>query len=235
MRQRATAFLLTAGLLCLLPGAGLALTPYSQNFESYALPSPGGLLGDGWVVYGNVFGYDWGWWYGYGTFAAPNDGAAFCAIVAGEGIDAQCLSVYSDYNNGSHANGIIESNVFQEQPIGAGDVGEVWTFGFMAKHGNLGGQSTAAAFIKTLNPAAGWAQTNLLKADMTSIPSTWNWYTISIFIDPSLAGQILQFGFVNYARLYEPSGIFYDNVAFSTGSPVRTESNSWGGVKNLYR
>ena len=36
----------------------------------------------------------------------------------------------------------------------------------------------------------------------------------AIYIDPSLAGQILQFGFVNVATYYQGSGIFYDNVSF---------------------
>ena len=235
MRRRATASLIAALLICVIPVAGQALTPYGQDFEGYALPAPGALLGDGWVVYGNVFGYDWAWWYGYGTYPAPNDGAAFCAVVAGEGIGAQCLSVYSDYNNASHANGIIESNVFQEQTITAADMGQTWTFTFQAKHGNLTGSSTAAAFIKTLNPAAGWATTNNIKFDTTYIPGSWLPYSVSIAIDPSLVGQILQFGFVNYARLYEGSGMFYDEVSFSNAGPVRTENASWGGVKSLYR
>lgn len=235
MRNRVTAVLAAAMLICMVPMASYALAPYGQDFEGMSLPAPGALLGDGWLVYGNVFGYDWSWWYGYGSFPAPNDGAAFCAIVAGEGIDAQCLSVYSDYNNANHADGIIESNVFQEQTIAAGDVGQVWTFNFQAKMGNLTGSSTAAAFIKTLNPSAGWVTTNFITADMTSIPTTWTEHTLTIAIDAGLVGQILQFGFMNYARLYEGSGVFYDDVQFYTGGPVQGEDSSWGGVKALFR
>ena len=67
--------------------------------------------------------------YGYGVFPAPNSGPpfAFCTIAAGEGgpaQGAQQLVVFSDYNNVDHGVGnIIESNVFQEQTIDAGDVG----------------------------------------------------------------------------------------------------------------
>ena len=235
MRARTASILGAAMLVCLLPAASQALAPYGQDFESLPLPSPGGLLGDGWLVYGNVFGYDWGWWYGYGPFPAPNDGAAFCAIVAGEGIGGQCLSVYSDYNNGNHADGIIESNVFQEQIVTAEDVGETWTYSFQAKLGNLAGSTTAAAFIKTLDPGAGYAMTNYITADMTTIPTTWSAHTLTITIDAGLVGQILQFGFVNHARLYEPSGVFYDDVQFYTGTPVPSEESSWGGVKSLFR
>ena len=59
-----------------------AVTPYNQDFESLALPSPGGLLGDGWLVFGNVYDAGGNYQYGYGPFPAPNDGAAFSAIVA---------------------------------------------------------------------------------------------------------------------------------------------------------
>ena len=57
--------------------------------------------------------------YGYGTFPAPNDGAAFCAVNAAQGGPEQGdrqLSIYSDYNNTDHAKGHrIESNVFLQE------------------------------------------------------------------------------------------------------------------------
>ena len=52
--------------------------------------------------------------------------------------------------------------------------------------------STAAAFIKTLNPAAGWALTNFVTVDMTAIPSTWAGYSVSLTIDASLVGQVFR-------------------------------------------
>lgn len=237
MKTRATVIVAIAAMICLLPLASQALTPYGQDFESMALPSAGALLGDGWLVYGNVFGPDWSWWYGYGTFDAPNDGAAFCAIVAGEGEDAQCLSVYSDYNNADQADGIVDALVFQEQTITAGDVGHTWTFAFDAKLGNLAGSTTADAFIKTLNPNNGYAETNHITLDMTSIPTTWNAYSMTITIDAALEGQILQFGFESFCRNYEGSGVFYDNAQFyyPEDQPVATENKTWGGVKALFR
>ena len=194
---------------------------------------------DGWLVFANVFGPDWGYWYGYGPFPAPNDGFGFCAIADGEGNGAQGvqqLVVFSDYNNADHGNGaFIESNTFQEQIIGPGDVTETWVFEFQAKMGNLELGSTALAFIKTLDPNAGWATTNFITVDMTATPAQWTDYSITIDIDPTLDGQILQIGFQNVATNYEGSGVFYDNVNLTIGGPVATEEMSFGGVKSLFR
>ena len=38
-------------------------------------------------------------------------------------------------------------------------------------------------------------------------------------IDPSLVGQMLQFGFANRASSFEPSGVFYDNVVTVLEAP----------------
>jgi hypothetical protein len=236
MRNQAKVFLALAILVCLVPASGLALEPYYQNFETLNQADTGALAADGWLVYGNVFGLDWSYWYGYGPFAAPNDGAAFCAIATGEGQGAQALSVYSDYNNTNHPSAYIQSLVFQELPIGPGDVGETWTFEFDAKMGNLAGSSTAQAFLKTLDPGNGYATTNEFYLDMTAIPTTWGTYQLSIVIDPALDGQLLQIGFLNIATNYEPSGVFYDNInLYISGSVVPTEETSWGEVKSLFR
>jgi hypothetical protein len=218
MYKRAMAVFTAAALACLIPAAGLALTPYSQDFEGLVLSDPDALGNDGWLVFGNVFDPGGAYLYGYGPFAAPNGTNAFCDIVTGEGgaeQGTQQLVVYSDYNNLDHGAGdLIESNVFHEQTIAAGDVGTIWEFAFQAKLGNIGGSSTAQAFIKTLDPGSGYALTNFITADMTSIPVTWSGFSLYIRIDASLEGQILQFGFMNTATNYEPSGIFYDNVIF---------------------
>ena len=239
MKTRATAFFAAAALVCLIPTAGLALMPYNQDFEGLNQADTAALGNDGWLVFANVFGPDWAYWYGYGTFPAPNDGFGFCQIASGEGNGAQGaqqLVAFSDYNNADHANNAhIESNVFQERIVGPGDVSETWVFEFHAKMGNLEGSSTALAFIKTLDPSAGWATTNYITVDMTAIPASWGAYSISIVIDPSLDGQIMQFGFSNMATLYEGSGVFYDNVRFYPTGPVATEDMSFGAVKSLFR
>ena len=213
--------ILAGVLLCVVPTTSRAdLAPYSQDFEGLVQADPAALANDGWLIFANVFGPDWSYWYGYGPFQAPNGGPGFCGIDVGQGgpdQGAQQLVVYNDYNNGNHGDGsnaIIEANVFHEQTIGAADVGNTWVFEFDAKRGNIAAATTAAAFIKTLDPAAGYAMTNFIRVEMTNIPDTWDRYSISISIDPSLQGQLLQFGFVSWASRYEGSGIFYDNVVF---------------------
>ena len=239
MKTRVNVFVAVAALLCLVPAVVFALSPYTEDFESLNQSDPGALGAAGWLVYGNVFAPGGAYLYGYGVFPAPNDGAAFCAIVSGEGGGAQGsqqLSVFSDYNNGDHANGnIIEALVFQEQNIAAGDVGETWEFTFDAKMGNLEGSSTALAYIKTLDPNAGYATTNYITADMTSIPATWGTYSLQITIDASLDGQLLQIGFENQATNYEGSGVFYDNLDLRPTNVVPADDTSWSDMKAQYR
>jgi len=238
MKLRAHVFVAVAALVCLIPAAAMALTPYSQDFEGLVQADTGALGADGWLIFANVFNSTGSYLYGYGVFPAPNDGGGFCQIAIGEGGGAQGdqqLNVFSDYNNVDHGVGnLIESNTFQEQPIGAGDVGQVWTFDFDAKLANLEGATTAAAFIKTLDPGAGYAMTNFITQETTLLPATWTSHQLAITIDASLVGQILQIGFTNTASNYEGSGVFYDNVVFATGT-VANEDKSWSDVKSLYR
>jgi len=221
---------LAAVLLLAAPAASRAdLSTYSQNFESLVLADPAALSADGWVVYGNVFTPALVYLYGYGPFPAPNGGTAFCSIDTGQGgaeQGAQQLSVYSDYNNGDHANGnLVESNVYREQMIGAADVGDTWVFAFDAKLGNLVAPTTAVAFIKTL-ALPSYTLTNFLTVNTTTIPSTWSNYSISIPIDAGLAGQILQIGFASTATNYVSSGVFYDNISWAVQSSTGVRDGS---------
>ncbi|MBW2506996.1 MAG: hypothetical protein JRE81_00045 [Deltaproteobacteria bacterium] len=173
----------------------------------------------------------------------------FSAIVTGEGgpgQGAQQLLALNDYNccdlgaanPQGHGNGtdLVESNVFQEpfgvaNPIQADDVGKTVRFSFDAKRGNINDaadpqceppevcDSTALAFLRTLDPNAGFALTNDITEDTTDLPDAWARYTIELEIDPSLVGQMLQFGFANRASSFEPSGVFYDNVVTVLEAP----------------
>lgn len=236
MKHRAIALAAVAALVCLVASTAFAQTPYTQDFEGL-LQVDGQLAGDGWLVFGNIFDPAGNYLWGHGPWPAPNNIGNWCDIVNGEGgpdQELQQIVMYSDYGNGDHANGnLIESNLFQEQTVPAGASG-IWYFTFDAKMGNLGGASTALAFIKTLDPNAGWAMTNFITADMTYIPGTWGHYMLSIDVT-GLDGQILQFGFASTASNYEPCGVFYDNVAFTTDGVVSHEDMSWSDVKSLYR
>lgn len=223
-----------AAALMLMAAASFAQTPYLQDFESLS-QTDGQLSGDGWLVYGNIFDPAGNYLWGHGPWPAPNNIGNWCDIVVDEGgpdQEMQQLVMYSDYGNADHGVGnLIESNLFQEQILPAGCSG-TWTFTFDAKMGNLGGASTALAFIKILNPAD-WS-TTMYSVDMTSIPATWAPYSLSVDVT-GLDGMYLQFGFASTAANYEPCGIFYDNVAFTPDGTVATEDTSMGSIKAMYR
>ena len=87
----------------------------------------------------------------------------------------------------------------------------------MGGTGGTGGSqacdSTANAFIKTIDPGNNFALTNFVEEPTTNIPDTWNRYTISLDLtDPLLEGQLLQVGFSATASNFEDSGVFYDNT-----------------------
>jgi hypothetical protein len=240
MRSTVTTALAAAFLLLAPVASHAALTPYSQNFEALNQAAPDALANDGWLIFANVFTPDHtGYIGGYGVFPAPNNTGGFCGIdfTSDPGQAAQDMVVYSDYNNGTEqsAGNQVEANVFHEQTIGASDVGSTWTFQFDAKLGNLQSPSTALAFIKTLDPNAGYATTNFLTLDTTTIPATFMTYAISINITPGLVGQLLQFGFSATASNYVPSGVFYDNIDFRNDTATPAAPSSWGRIKSLFR
>ncbi len=188
-----------------------------------------------WLFFANVFDGGGNLKFPFGPFGAPNATVSpsdtfISAVVTGEG-DApqgdQQLSVFSDYNccdrdpitgllRQGHGNGtdLVEISVFQElNPIPNSLIGQRLTFSFDAKAGNIEGATTAVAYIQTLNPLAGFNQTNFVPIEMTNIPNTWNRYeAILDLTDPLLEGQILQIGFRSVASDFQGSGIFYDNV-----------------------
>ena len=149
---------LLAGLTALLiaPTSWGQLVNYEQNFDGLEASDPNALgnSGDGWQIFGSVFDGDTNFppdgnfKFGYGPFSAPNGGPAFSAIASGEGPGGpadQYINAYSDYNccgpgvsNEGHFDPTapfdrVESIVFQEQTIGAGDIGSIWYFTFDAK------------------------------------------------------------------------------------------------------
>ena len=196
---------------------------YTQDFETLDQASTTALGDAGFLVFGNVYSGTTGDVIGfYGPFPAPNNpaAAAFSLIASGQGgaeQGAEQLLIFSDYNNQAEmtAGNLVEALTFQEITIGAGDVGKTLTFSFQGKLGDLSGDSTAYAFIKTLAPPT-YDQTNLVTVDTTSIPATWGNHSISLDIIAPLVGQILQFGFSATAMNNEPSGVFYDNIVVTT-------------------
>jgi len=188
-----------------------------------------------WLFFANVFDSVGNLKFNFGPFGAPNATVSpsdtfISAVVTLEGDvpqGDQQLSVFNDYNccdrdpitgdlRQGHGNGTdrVEISVFQElNPIPNALIGQTLTFSFDAKRGNIEGATTAFAYIQTLDPGAGFAQTNFIPIELTSIPASWARYSITLALtDPLLEGQILQIGFRNTAQNFEGSGIFYDNV-----------------------
>ena len=205
---------------------------YEEDFEALDPAGPTALEDNGWLYFGNVFDSGSNFKFGFGPFAAPTVSGQISGIASGEGGPDQGnnqLVVFSNYDccqpSDGHFNGtdLVETIVFQE-PWGTGnggipasEIGNVFTFQFDAKRGNIGGSTTAQAFIRTLDPNAGFATTNNVVLDTTNLPTEWNTYTIQLDLsDPALQGQILQFGFSTIASNFESAGNFYDNISFCT-------------------
>ncbi len=234
----------TAAVL-MAPASWGAVTPYSQNFEALNPASATALDSAGFDIFGAVFDgaavpAPYGALkFGYGPFPAPTISGNFSSIATGEGgvpQGAQYLNAFSDYSCcGGPAQGhldpgplnfdYVESNVFIEQTIGLADTGagKVWTLTFDAKlpGDTLGCEpattSDCLAFIKTINPAAGFATTNLITSDSQTLSNT-GWTTRSLSINlasPLLNGQLLQFGFVNTSKQFGATGVYYDNIVFA--------------------
>ena len=215
-----------------------ALGPFGEDFKIFA--DVWGKVGGDATVGTDIF------LYSYGPFAAPNGGPGFSAIAGGEGgaaQGAQYLNIYSDYNNADQTAGgacggdgcTLNTSVFRESTIGAADIGSTWTLSFDVKSpfangifdgtaanpngGDINNPQSASAFIKTLDPNAGYATTNDIRADTTLVSNT-DWVRVSISLDVTdalLEGQILQFGFNTVSTEYGDSGVYYDNVCFSSG------------------
>lgn len=210
--------------------ASNATISYSQDFEGLDPAGPTALGDDGWLYFGNVYNSSGGFKFGFGPFAAPTTSGQISGIASGEGGPAQGnnqLVVFSNYDccqpgEGHFGTDLVETLVFQEvSSIGAGEIGTIFNFSFDAKQGNIGGSTTATAFIKTLDPNAGFATTNLVELDTTSLGTAWGTYSLSLALtDPALAGQILQFGFSTVASAFEPAGNFYDNISGTNVIPI---------------
>ena len=229
MNIPAFAPVLSALMLAIPVSSQAALSAYSQNFETLAPGEPGtgnntALSDDGWRTFGSVHAADGTYLYGYGPGPAPNGSLAFSSIGAGTFAQggpqqgAQVLVVYSDYTNSAHGIGqIVHSSVFQQQVVGAADVGTTWTFQFDAKldaFAPLRAPSTALAFVQTTDPSNGFRVTGQALIPLSAVPATWGTYSVGFTVTGG-AGQLLEFGFFNTATNYAPSAVAYDNVLFA--------------------
>ena len=218
--------LAAAAALALCPLASAQIGTYSQDFESLDIADGGALAGDGWLTYTNVFNADGSFAHGYGSGGAPNGGPGFSVLndtYAGPDQGRQYVNIYSDYNNGDHANGLtIEANVYRERGIDAADVGQTFTFEFdylkNPEVNNGDGATQTFAFIKVLQSSNGsYATLTQINVDTTAASTTaWATDSIEVTIDPTWAGELFQFGFYSTATNYDDSSRLYDNLSVSS-------------------
>jgi hypothetical protein len=243
----------TAGLLS-APASWSQLVVYEQNFDGLDAADSAalGTAGDGWLIFGLVFDGDPGappngnFKFDYGNvFPAPNGGPGFSAIASGEGQGSpetdQYLNIYSDYNCCQPGQGHfdqsapfdrVQSPVYQEQTIGAEDIGSTWYFSFDAKLPSSDGCSTTAtstcvAFIKTIDPNAGFSETNFITFDASTLDdSSWSGHSLQIDLtNPALEGQLLQFGFQSVSEQFGNTGVYFDNLSFSSNPPMMANTD----------
>jgi hypothetical protein len=227
-----------AATVAFAPTSSAALATYTQNFEgmtpNQGFP-PNDLEADGWQIYGilyetnpytgpaNILGE-------YGPFDAANgDPGSIQGVATGEGGPSQgnvVLAKYSDYNNqDGQAAGYVSASTYQEQVIGAGDVGNTWRFSYDAKMGNLVPDSSAFAYILSQDFTA---ETEIfLSNDSTNLPVEWDRYSIDLLITAELVGDNLSFGFGAVSTENNGSGIFYDNLVFAEVAPVPVPAAVW--------
>ncbi|BAM03137.1 PEP-CTERM sorting domain-containing protein [Phycisphaera mikurensis] len=225
---RHTPVLLTAVALAAAP-ASAQLADYSQDFEALDRTNPDALANDGFKIFGAGINPDGSTSYTFGVFGAPNnitspdisvisDSASGGNPPAGD----QGLVYFSAYGNGSHNdpndNRDLRLSLFQEQIIGAADIGNTVSFSWLAQ-GNSSpptGDAFTEAFLITLDPNNGFAATNDLAVDTTNTPAAApvsGMLTLDL-TDAALQGQILQFGFRNTSSDFEGSAVDYDNIVF---------------------
>jgi hypothetical protein len=202
-------------IAALMSGPAFATIDYSEDFETFTEFTGTDIspLGGGWLIFANVFANSPAcdpYLYGYGVFDAPNKGSGFSNIASGD--TGKALNVFSDYDNGDHANNAcIEASVFQERVFSAADAGS-YTFMFDAQApAPLGTDVTTFGFIKLLDPNNGYNTDVFISVDTETAGSK----SIEVALDASADGKILQWGFASIASNYEASGRLYDNVTFA--------------------
>ena len=212
-----------------IPRASADIT-YAENFETRAPLSATALSGAGWKIGNIIIAGGSGAWFGPGN-EAPNCGATgsslngYSALVETEGGPSQGnvqLSVFSDYNSWSpfSLTGAQTVDTFVYLDLGtitADMSGKTYGFGFDTKEGNISGvpASEAYAYINVLK-SSNSSYATLFNSELTTKNgTTWNSNLITITVDSSMVGELLQIGFRNRTTEWAPSGVYYDNLNFS--------------------
>lgn len=158
-----------------------------------------GAAWNGWM---NVFetpanggGYLWGSPWGAADLRAGFDGAGVLSLAP----NTNCYNPADSYwvNPDGSGNKDMEANFYQEW---GGLAGQMVTFNYTVGTNTLLAGYAAQAFIKVLNPDAGWATINMVVADL--IPGSG---TVSLTVD-TIANPITQVGFMLRGLVVDPAG-----------------------------
>jgi hypothetical protein len=245
-QKAALTALVLAATVAFAPISSAALTTYTQDFEGmtpnqgFSDPDNGfinDLEADGWQIYGitydanpypnpgaaNITGQ-------YGSYPAANgDPGSIQGVATGQGGASQgdvVLAKYSDYNNqDGQAAGYVSASTYQEQQIGADDVGSIWRLSYDAKMGNIEADSSAFAYILTQDFLDKGESFN--SNDSTNLPVEWMRYFVDMAITADMVGDNLTFGFGATAANNNGSGVFYDNLEFAQVSAVPMPAAAW--------
>jgi hypothetical protein len=138
---------------------------------------------------------------------------------------------------------LINALVYQDREVTSDLVGQTWTFEFDYRNADGGfgvaddtsGVSTANAFVKVLDSMSGsFAEINGARLDTSDATNTFTPGSIDFEITSDHVGQLLQFGFENFASNDSPSGVFYDTLSFApAGAAVLGDFNGDGNVDLL--
>ncbi|MDG1064987.1 MAG: hypothetical protein P8O91_02115 [Luminiphilus sp.] len=203
-------------ILSILSAVSQADTPttpieYSQDWEGDEFE-----VLSGWLAYIDAFETDCVTTKGYGY--AYTIGAGQVAVLA-DGIDSKVLNVFSNYDDGNQPDLCLKSSVYREVTLVDDNVGD-YSFSFIAEPPEAVGSNTNG-FIKVLDPAAGYAAIGLEAVETTAGGEV----TVSLTVDESMVGKLLQFGFDTLAAGYDNSGMQYDNLVFGAASSGGSSGN----------
>jgi hypothetical protein len=202
--------LIATALAGLLASVGAqASVSYSTDFES-----PTAMTEDNWRFAVNYFTPDCATYQSspYGD-AAPDNGPQISALA--HGASSQVANIYSNYDDPAHTTTCLETNVYQEVTLEAGDEGD-YTFSYDVEFPPEEFRATKAnGYVRVFAP--GFSSVLLSVAAPSDAEGSKE---IAVTLTAEMAaGGILQFGFNNYAYSYESSGMYYDNASFTMDEP----------------
>jgi hypothetical protein len=218
---RLTKYILTVAAAALMSSSAFAAIDFTDDFEGYTEFTGTDIspLGGGWTAFATVFSDYPGcsnFIYNYNNgspFPAPNKAGGFSNIVAG-GDTGQALNIFSDYDNrgAQLAPDCIQTSVFQETVFAAADAG-MYTFQFRTEvPGPLGSDVNTFGFVKLLDPNNGYID---VLGGLTVDTATAGVKSITVDLDATADGKILQWGFSTKSSNDDASGRWYDDVSFA--------------------